>query len=76
MDSEFNLSHPEDLPNSVAFLQDVEGLIIGTEQKDKLKFQQLSNLKIVTKYGMGLDNLDLESIEEMVITGWVYWWSE
>jgi phosphoglycerate dehydrogenase-like enzyme len=60
----------------VAFLQDVEGVIIGTEQKDKLKFQQLSNLKIVTKYGMGLDNLDLESIEEMVITGWVYWWSE
>ena len=60
----------------MAFLQDVEGLIIGTEQKDKLKFQQLSNLKIVTKYGMGLDNLDLESIEEMVITGWVYWWSE
>ena len=60
----------------MAFLQDVEGVIIGTEQKDKLKFQQLSNLKIVTKYGMGLDNLDLESIEEMVITGWVYWWSE
>ncbi len=33
--------------------------------------QQLDNVKIIAKYGVGLDNLDVSSAEELGITiGW------
>ena len=50
---------------------DADGMILGLEQMDRQVLQQLNNLKIIAKYGVGLDNLDLEAAKELNITvGW------
>ena len=62
---------PTGLPNIVEFLNDADGMILGLEQMDRQILQQLKNLKIVVKYGVGLDNLDVESTKELgIAVGW------
>ncbi len=62
---------PTGLPNIVEFLNDADGMILGLEQMDRQILQQLKNLKIVAKYGVGLDNLDVESAKELgIAVGW------
>jgi D-3-phosphoglycerate dehydrogenase len=46
-------------------------MILGLEKMDKSVLQQLNNLQIVAKFGVGLDNLDVEAAEELEIAvGW------
>ena len=62
---------PTGLPNVVEFLNDADGMILGLEQMDRQVLKKLHNLKIIAKYGVGLDNLDVESAKELGITvGW------
>jgi D-3-phosphoglycerate dehydrogenase len=62
---------PTGLPNIVEFLKDADGVILGLEEMDSHVLQQLDNVKIIAKYGVGLDNLDVSSAEELGITiGW------
>ena len=62
---------PTGLPNIVGFLKDADGVILGLEEMDRHVLQQLENIKIIAKYGVGLDNLDVSSAEELGITiGW------
>ncbi len=62
---------PTGLPNIVEFLNDADGTILGLEQIDRRVLQQLNNLKIIAKYGVGLDNLDVESAKELgIAVGW------
>ena len=62
---------PTGLSNVVEFLNDADGTILGLEQLDRQVLQQLNNLKIIAKYGVGLDNLDVEEAEKFGITvGW------
>ena len=62
---------PTGLPNIAEFLKDADGVILGLEEMDRHVLQQLENVKIITKYGVGLDNLDVSSAEELGITiGW------
>ena len=62
---------PTGLPNIVEFLKDADGVILGLEEMDRHVLQQLENVKIIAKYGVGLDNLDVSSAEELGITiGW------
>ena len=62
---------PTGLPNIVEFLKDADGVILGLEQMDRSILQQLGNLQIIAKYGVGLDNLDVISAEEMgIVLGW------
>ena len=70
--SEFNTDgSPTGLPNIVEFLKDADGVILGLEEMDRHVLQQLENVKIIAKYGVGLDNLDVSSAEELGITiGW------
>jgi len=70
--SVFNIDGPPTgLPNIVEFLKDADGVILGLEEMDRHVLQQLENVKIITKYGVGLDNLDVSSAEELGITiGW------
>ena len=58
---------PTGLPNIVEFLNDADGIILGLEQMDRQILQQLKNLKIVAKYGVGLDNLDVEAAKKLGI---------
>ena len=62
---------PTGLPNIVGFLKDADGVILGLEEMDRHVLQQLENVKMIAKYGVGLDNLDVSSAEELGITiGW------
>ncbi|MCB1138040.1 MAG: dehydrogenase, partial [Leptospiraceae bacterium] len=40
------------------FLQGYEAIIVGTDPLDEAVISQLSELKFVSKYGVGLDNVD------------------
>jgi D-3-phosphoglycerate dehydrogenase len=71
-DSVFNADGPATgLPDLVEFLDDADGMILGLEEMDRPLLQQLKNLKIVAKYGVGLDNLDVNAAEELnIAVGW------
>ena len=62
---------PTGLPNIVEFLNDADGVILGLEEMNRHMLQQLENVKMIAKFGVGLDNLDVISAEELGITiGW------
>ena len=62
---------PTGLPNIAEFLKDADGVILGLEEMDRHVLQQLENVKMIAKYGVGLDNLDVSSARELGITiGW------
>lgn len=53
------------------FIQDAEGIIVGLEKVDKEMINRLSHLKIISKYGVGLDNIDIEYCRQKNIQiGW------
>jgi len=62
---------PTGVPNIAEFLKDADGVILGLEEMDRHVLQQLENVKMIAKYGVGLDNLDVSSARELGITiGW------
>lgn len=53
------------------YLKDADAAIIALEKVDKNILDRLPNLKIISKYGVGLDNLDLAAMKEKGIKlGW------
>ena len=70
--SVFNQDGPETgLPDLEHFLADADGLILGLEKMDRSLLGRLKNLKIIAKYGVGLDNVDLEAaVEYGIQVGW------
>jgi phosphoglycerate dehydrogenase-like enzyme len=48
----------------IGFLKDADGAIIGRDSITKATLEALPQLKIISKYGVGLDNLDISSIKE------------
>ena len=62
---------PTGVPNIAEFLKDADGVILGLEEIDRNVLKQLENVKIIAKYGVGLDNIDVISAEELGINiGW------
>jgi len=49
--------NPEEL---IEYLNDADGVVLGLEQMDKKVISALPDLKVISKYGVGLDNLDVE----------------
>ena len=45
----------------IEFLASSEGALVGLEKITEAVLQKCPNLKIISKYGVGLDNLDLEA---------------
>ena len=70
--SEFNTEGPPTgLANIVEFLEDAEGVVLGLEKINSQILQKLKKLKIIAKFGVGLDNLDLRAAKELGISvGW------
>ena len=68
----FNPNGPSTgLSNVVEFLSDADAVILGLEKMDRSVLEQLTNLKIIAKYGVGLDNLDVEAASELdICVGW------
>ncbi|WP_263833496.1 phosphoglycerate dehydrogenase [Sulfurospirillum oryzae] len=55
----------------IAFLQDADGAIVGREEIDDEILSACPKLKILSRYGVGLDNLDLESMKKRGLQlGW------
>ena len=55
----------------VEFIGSAAGVVVGLEPINDLVFRKCSNLKIVSKYGVGLDNVDLVAAQEhKVKIGW------
>ena len=55
----------------IAFLHDVDGAIVGREEIDDEILSACPKLKILSRYGVGLDNLDLDAMQERgVKLGW------
>ena len=71
-DAVFNRDGPENgLTNLEEFLQDADGLILGLEKLDSSLLRRLKRLKIVAKFGVGLDNLDQQAAKECgIAVGW------
>lgn len=55
----------------VNFYKDADGIVVGLEKITPELLDQLPNLKIIAKYGVGLDNIDLQACNERNIkVGW------
>lgn len=55
----------------IEYLQNVEGAIVGREEIDDEVLSQCPNLKIISRYGVGLDNIDIKALEKRSIKlGW------
>lgn len=55
----------------VAYIGDAEALIVGLEPIDKELLDRCNNLKIISKYGVGLNNIDLDECKKRDIAiGW------
>lgn len=60
---------PED--ELVDFYRDADGIIVGLEKITTELLDKLPKLKIIAKYGVGLDNIDIEACEKRnVAIGW------
>jgi len=55
----------------IAFLHDIDGVVVGREEIDDEILRACPKLKILSRYGVGLDNLDLEAMKKRgVALGW------
>ena len=53
------------------YFSDAEGVIVGLEKVDNDFLNALPNIKVIAKYGVGLDNIDLNACKEKgVQVGW------
>lgn len=71
-DVKFNYADKKLTPiETVEFLQDCEGAIVALEEITEWVLSQLPTLKIIAKYGVGLDNIDLTACKKHgVHIGW------
>ncbi|MBT3305194.1 MAG: phosphoglycerate dehydrogenase [Alphaproteobacteria bacterium] len=55
----------------IDYIADTDGLVLGLEPVDDEVLAACPNLKIVAKFGVGLDNLDVEACENRgIAVGW------
>ena len=55
----------------IEYIKDAEALIVGLEPIDDEILQECKKLRIVSKYGVGLDNIDLDACRKRnVAIGW------
>ena len=55
----------------IYYIKDADGLVLGLEEVDDEVLAACPNLKIVSKFGVGLDNLDIEACKNRGIAiGW------
>lgn len=55
----------------IEFIKDAEAIIIGLEEIDEEVLNQLPHLKMISKYGVGLNNIDLKACKKRDIQiGW------
>lgn len=64
-DTKFNIElHKFSGQELVDFVNDAEALIVGLELVDEFLLKQCKNLKVISKYGVGVDNIDFDVCEK------------
>jgi len=48
----------------ISFLEDADAWLVGTELVDEKVLKACPNIKLISKYGVGLDNIDFEACEK------------
>lgn len=48
----------------IRYAKDADGIIVGVDTMDRRMMEQCPNLKVVCKFGVGTDNIDLEYAKE------------
>lgn len=48
----------------ISFLQGAQGVIAGTEKYDSVAFDRLKGLKVLSRFGVGTDSIDLEALDD------------
>lgn len=67
----FNTSGRYSKEDLINVLKDADGAIVGLDQIDATVLKECRNLKIVSKYGVGLDNINVEDCQKYNIQiGW------
>lgn len=57
--------------NLIDYIKDADGIIVGLEIIDDYVLSKCPNLKIIAKYGVGLNNIDLEACKRRnIAVGW------
>jgi D-3-phosphoglycerate dehydrogenase len=65
-ESEFNpSSHILNEDETIRFLQDCDGCIVGAEPLSQRVLAALPKLQAIAKYGVGLDNIDLQAAKHL-----------
>ena len=55
----------------IEYLKEADGVLLGTEAMDREVIDALPNVKIISKYGVGLDSIDQESLKNRnICLGW------
>ncbi len=55
----------------IEYIKDADGLIVGLDNIDREVLSHCKNLKVIAKYGVGLNNLDLDACRSLGIEiGW------
>ena len=55
----------------IDFCKDADAIIVGVEKINSSILKKLPNLKYIAKYGVGIDNIDIDSCKERgVLIGW------
>lgn len=66
------LESPSDRPlreeEMLALIKDIDGMIVGLDEVTRPVIEGAKSLRIIAKYGVGLDNIDLEAAAERNIT--------
>lgn len=52
----------------IKMVKDVDGMIVGLDEVTRHVIEQAKSLRIIAKYGAGLDNIDLETASKLGIT--------
>ncbi|MDQ7060703.1 MAG: hypothetical protein Q9M43_06045 [Sulfurimonas sp.] len=60
----------------IEFIKDADAVIVGLEPIDEEVLGCCSNLKIISKYGVGLNNIDLEACKKKRYSHRLDWWSK
>jgi len=55
---------PLDEEEMTGLIKDVDGVIIGVDPLNKNVLEKATNLKAISKYGVGVDNIDLDYAKE------------
>ena len=51
----------------IAFYENANGIIVGSEKIDQKLLNQFPDIQIISKYGVGLDNIDFEALKRLKI---------